>query len=186
MPSLTRLRYLYLAYFSKPVGDRVLYRAIRRVRARRILEIGIGSPARTLRLVDLARRGAGAEAVRYAALDPFEARAADKPRGMTLKETHQLLSSTRAQVQLIPGEVAQALARAANALQNMDLVVISADYDGASLGEAWFYVPRMLHARSRVYLESRLPERPGTSLRLMAASEIERLAAGCRRRRTAA
>ena len=134
----------------------------------------------------LAQRGAGDEPVRYAALDLFEARPAGSPPGQSLKETHQALSPTGAKVQLIPGDPAQALARAANSLQGMDLVVISADYDVASLGGAWFYLPRMLHATSRVYLESRLPDKPGTSMRLMEAKEIEQLASNCRRRRTAA
>jgi hypothetical protein len=136
--------------------------------------------------VDLARRGAGSEAVRYVALDLFEARPADRPRGLSLKQTHQMLSPLGAKVQLIPGDPAQALARAANSLQGMDLVLISADYDVASLGGAWFYLPRMLHASSRVYLESRQPDSPNASLRLLSASEIERLAGESRRRRAAA
>jgi hypothetical protein len=178
----TYLRYFHLAYFSKPVGDRTIYRAAHRARARRILEIGIGSAGRTSRLVRLALRGAGGEVVRYAAVDLFEARPADKSPGISLKQTHQLLATTGAQVRLIPGDPAHALARAANSLQNMDLLVISADYDVATLGGTWFYVPRMLHARSRVYLETRSPERSGTSFRLMPLAEIEALAKSARRR----
>lgn len=178
------LRYLYLAHLSKPAGDRVIYRAIRRGNARRILEIGIGSADRTVRLVNLAMRGAGEQSVRYAAIDLFEARGADKPAGVSVKEMHRLLSPSGAQVQLIPGDPAQAVARAANALANMDLVLISADYDTASLGGAWFYVPRMLHATSRVYLESRASE-AGNVFRLIPAAQIESLAVECRRRRAA-
>ncbi len=183
--SLNTLRYLYLAYLSKPVGDRVLYRAVRGVRAGRILEIGIGSADRTLRLVSLAQRASGAEAIRYAAIDPFEARGADKPVGLSIKETHRMLAGSGAKVQLIPGDPAHALPRAANGLTGTDLIVVGADYDVASLGEAWFYVPRMLHAGTRVYLESRSAEGAQTTFRLMPAAEIELLASGCRRRRAA-
>jgi hypothetical protein len=178
--SFTRLRYLYLSYFSKPAADRILYRAVRRTRATRILEIGIAAPLRTQRLVDLARRGAGHEPARYAAVDLFEARPAGTSSGVSLKEIHRLLAGMGAQVQLIPGDAAQALARAANSLGKLDLIVISAAHDVASLGAAWFYVPRMLQPGSRVYLESAAAE--GSTFRLMPADEIERLAASSRRR----
>ena len=89
---LAYLRYLYLAYLSKPIGDRELYRAIRRGSCRRILEIGIGCPDRTMRLVQLSMRNPGAEPVRYVAVDLFEARGADKPGGLSVKEMHRLLA----------------------------------------------------------------------------------------------
>ncbi|MGD9722424.1 MAG: hypothetical protein AB7O59_13045 [Pirellulales bacterium] len=178
------LRYLYLAYLSKPVGDRIVYRAIRKVAARRILEIGIGSADRTVRMVKLAQNGAGAGPVRYAAIDLFEGRSADMPPGLSLKETHRLLAPCQAQVQLIPGTAGDALQRAANSLANMDLVIISAEHDTATIGGGWFYVPRMLHANSRVYLETRGAEGQ-RMLRLMSPAEIGRLAAECRPRRAA-
>ena len=183
--SFDYLRYLYLAYLSKPVGDRVLYRAVRGVPARRILEIGISSAGRTTRLVKLAERCGGGEPVRYTAIDLFEARGADKPAGLSLKETHQLLSTSGAKVQLIPGDPSSALPRVANSLTGTDLIVIGADYDVSSLGGAWFYVPRMLGPGTRVYLEDRSQASDETTFRLVPAAEIERLASGCRRRRAA-
>lgn len=185
MFSFSRLRYLYLAYFSKPASDRILYRAIRRLSVRRILEIGIDSPQRSVRMVNLARRGAGSDAVRYAAVDLFEARPVALPQGLSLKDTHKLLAATHAQVQLIPGDPAQALARAANALGKIDLLLISAQHDATSLGAAWFYMPRMLHPKSRVYLESRPAGSELASYRLVPHGEIETLAEGSRRRRAA-
>ncbi len=178
---LAYLKYLYLAHFSKPVGDRALYQAIGRLPARRILEIGIGSADRTMRLVKLARQMAGGEPVRYVAIDMFEGRGSDQPRGLSLKETHRLLATTGVPTQLIPGEPAPALARAANALANMDLVLISAQHDATSLAGGWFYVPRMLHPGTQVFLETRATD-GGTSLRLMPAAEIEVLATSTRRR----
>jgi hypothetical protein len=183
--SLNYLRYLYLAYFSKPVADRSLFRAIRRLKARKILEVGIESSTRTLRMIHLARRLAGAEAVRYVAIDLFEARASAQGSGQSLKETHKRLSPTGAQVQLIPGEPVHAIPRAANALAGMDLVVISAESTLESLSGAWFYLPRMLHPKSEVYLETPLADGSGTSFRLLAHEEIETLAAASKRRRAA-
>ena len=181
--SIAYLRYLYLAHFSKPAGDRILYREIRRLRARRILEIGIGSADRTARLITLAKR-CGCEPVRYTAIDLFEGRGSDQPAGLSLKETHRALSPTHAQVQLIPGSPEQALPRAANALADTDLIVISAEFDTAALGEAWFYCPRMLGPTSRVDIEQQTPQ-GATEFRRIPTAEIEVLADGCRRRRAA-
>jgi hypothetical protein len=180
-----RLKYLYLSYLSKPKSDRVLYRAIGRRKVRRILEIGMGPSRRTLRMIDLAGRVSQGDSVRYAAIDLFEARPPESPPGLPLKETHRLLKSTQAVVQLIPGDPASALARAANALLNLDLVIISADHDEQSLAGAWFYLPRMLHANSAVYLETRDPGSPSPRLTLLAPDDIAQRAQARRPRRAA-
>jgi hypothetical protein len=181
-----RLKYLYLSYLSRPASDRVLYRAIGRRNVRKFLEIGVGPSRRTLRMIDLAGRVSQGESVRYAAIDMFEARPPGGTPGLSLKEAHKLLKSTGAQVQLIPGDPASALARSANALMNMDLVIISAEHDEASLAEAWFYLPRMLHANSAVYLETKAATAAGANqLTLLAADEIARRATPKRTRRAA-
>ena len=136
MLTASRLKFLYLAYFSKPVGDRIIYRAIRKRKVCKILEIGIGKADRAARMIAVAQRGAGGEAIRYVAIDPFEARRPEDGSGLSLKEAHRLLKSTTAQVQLIPGDPAAALTRAANALRNMELVIISSDYDEKALAAA--------------------------------------------------
>jgi hypothetical protein len=179
----SHLRCLYLAYLSKPQADRPLYRAISRYKPRRILEIGLGAIPRTLRLIDLATRVA-ARPVKYAVIDLFEARPAGASSVLSLKDAHRLLKSTTAQVQLIPGDAASALARWANALQNMDLVVISAMDPGQSLGGGWFYLPRMLHGHSVVFTESAAVGQT-SSFALLAASEIESRASASRPRRAA-
>jgi hypothetical protein len=131
----------------------VLYRAIRRTRAKKILEIGIADTARTVRMIRLAERYGAGEAVRYAAIDLFEARPKEQT-SLSLKDAHRLLKSTGAQVQLIPGEPASALARMANSLANVDLLLISSANTDAALEGAWFYVPRMLHTGSAVFREA--------------------------------
>jgi hypothetical protein len=149
--------------------------------ARRILEIGIGSAGRTSRLVKLARQFTSGDSVRYAAIDLFEGRGKGMPAGMSLKDTHKLLAPHSVKVQLIPGEPAQALARAANSLAETDLVLISALGEETSLGPGWFYVPRMLHPGSQVFLETRTAD-GGTTLRLVPLAEIEVLAQSARRK----
>ena len=182
MRSASYLRYLYLAYFSKPVRERILYRAIRRTRALKILEIGVGDVARTLRMIRLAHGFSNGEAVRYAAIDLFEARPAADGQKLSLKEAHRLLKPTGAQIQLIPGDPAQALARVANSLPNVDLLLISAAQSDTSLAEAWFYFPRMLHDASRVYRETSDAADGATALEILEAGDIQKLAGAPRRR----
>jgi hypothetical protein len=178
----TRLRYFYLAYFSKPVCQRVLYRALRRTPGRKILEIGIGDTARTLRMIHLGQRLADGEALRYAAIDLFEARPTTAPERLSLKEAHRLLKPTAAQIQLIPGDPARALAQVANSLPNVDLVLISKEHTDASLSGAWFYVPRMLHAASVVFREMPDATSGATTLAVLEPAEILTRAAAGRRR----
>src|SRR5262249_48247135 len=145
---MSRLKYLYLAYFSKPAEHRILYRLIHRHKLRKILEIGFGNPQRSVRMIQVATNRRIGQGVRYAAIDLFEARSKEQP-GLALKDAHCLLKPTAASVQLVPGDASSALTRSANALHDMDLVIISADYDEPALAGAWFYLPRMLHAGSR-------------------------------------
>jgi hypothetical protein len=172
-------RYLYLSYFSKPACDRSLYRAIKQRKPRKILEIGLVSTERTLRMLDFAQRLSAGEALRYSAVDLFEAR--DKSLAkLSLKEVHKELKAAGIQPQLIPGDPAGALARSANSLPETDLILISAANDDASLAAAWFFFPRMLHAGSLVLRQ--VADGDGTVLQPVLADQIRQLAGSNRRR----
>lgn len=175
-----RLRSLYLAYFSKPKQDRVLYQMLRKQPVRRITELGIGTAARTLRLLELCP---GTEETHYSGIDLFEARGNGDGAGLTLKAAHSLLATTGAKVRLIPGDPLSALSRSANSLARQDLILISADQDRESLAKAWFYVPRMLHETTAVFLEE--PGEEATTLRRLTHEEIARLATPPKGRRAA-
>lgn len=147
------LKSIYLRYFSQPVAERILYRAIARHKFSRIVELGIGQGVRTRRIIELAVGGRPQE-VRYTGIDLFEARDAASP-GLTLKAAHQQLRPLGAKVQLVPGDSFSALARVANSLSGTQLLIVSADQDPQSLERAWFYVPRMLADDARIFLQRR-------------------------------
>jgi hypothetical protein len=147
-----KLNAFFLAHLSKPASDRAVYRAIQSSPTCSIVEIGLGTALRTLRMIGLAQARRGGELVRYTGIDLFEARTAGLP-GLSLKDAYRRLRSTGAQVRLIPGTPLEALARKANDLVGTDLLVIASDVDQASLQSAWVFVPRLLHARSRVLVE---------------------------------
>ena len=184
MPAFSRLQYFWLAYLSRPAQHRTLYRLIRRRKPRQIVEMGLGDGQRTLRMIRLAARLAGPDKIHYVGVDLFEARPAGT-QGLSLKQAHRLLKSSPARVQLVPGDPLAALTRMANALGNTDLVVVSADQDPESLAKAWFYVPRMLHARSCVLEEFTVEGSAVPELRSVDAREIRRRAGSDRTRRAA-
>ena len=173
------LRFAYYAWFSKPAGERVLYRAISRHRLRRIVEIGLDRGLRAERMIWAAQRK-GKDSVRYTGIDLFETRVSGA-EPLALKQTYHRLRSTGARVQLAPGDPFTALARIANTLTGTDLLVISRspDVDAESLERSWFYIPRMLHAGSQVFVEE--ASEKGTAFRRLAQVEIERLTAKVQR-----
>jgi len=185
LPQTSRLKYLYLAYFSKPAGERALYRLISRRRPRRILELGIGSGRRAVRMLQTCRRWHGCEELRYVGVDLFEARPASAVPPLSLKQAHCLLKATGAKIHLIPGDPLSALARSANSLPGNDLVIISADQPPESLAQSWFYLPRMLSPGSIVLLEAAAAAATPAAFRTIEAAEIEALAAVHMRRRAA-
>lgn len=179
---MSHLRTFYLSYLSTPVSDRLIYRTVRRQEVRKILELGIGVGQRAVRMIEVASRSHPLREIQYTGMDPFEARSAADGPGVTLKMAHRLLGATGARIQLIPGDPFVELARVANFLGQVDLVVISASLNPQHLPRAWLYVPRLLDERSRVFLEGLLPG-GRTWLRTLERSAIEALAdaASCRR-----
>jgi hypothetical protein len=224
---LNLLRLLNLRYFSKPIADRPIYRAICRHRVQKIVELGIGDGRRALRMIQAAQlaskrdcpnfRGqhcaakAGengtvpltasrSPAVQYVGMDLFEGRrdcpdfrgqhcatkagengtvpltASEGQEGLSLKAAHQLLRSADATVRLVPGNPADGLIRMANTLGKIDLLIVPAELDSPAFARMWFFVPRMLHKHSLVYVEG-LSADGQRELREKHRDEIDRLAA---------
>lgn len=182
MPAASLLKYCYLAYFSQPKHERPIYRALRRAKVASIVELGIGAAVRARRLIEVAQRYRPGAVPRYTGIDLFESRTQGQA-GLSLKAAHQALGDSGAKVQLVPGDPYSALARAANGLTNSDLLIISASQDRDSLAKAWFYVPRMLHAGSLVFVEE--PTASGdTALRRLTLDEVTKLASAASVRHT--
>jgi predicted O-methyltransferase YrrM len=174
MAILRSLKCFCLANFSRPASDRCLYRAIRKGRVASIVEIGIGQGLRALRMIEMAV--CSGRQVRYTGIDEFESRGSDAVEGLTLKHAYQCLRQTQAAIQLVPGDPLAALTRTANSLTATDLLVISCDVDADSLLRAWWYVPRMLHRGSLVYVEESVSGGMERQCVRLAAGEVNRLA----------
>ena len=175
MSIINQLRLLYLCYFSKPTADRPVYRAIRRYRPRKIVELGIGDGHRASRMIELLGRVSTQADVHYVGMDPFEGRTQSSGPPISLKEVHQRLRTTGARIQLVPGNPSDSLIRLANSLGKIDLLIVPADLDSPTFARMWYFVPRMLHGRSLVYIDGRLPD-GRRLLRWKPRREIDQLA----------
>lgn len=153
MGRLGLFRSFWLTRLSKPTGERVLYRHSLRHPPARILELGVGTLARTERLLEVAATATPPAELTYVGLDRFESRTPDDPPGVSLKQAHQRLRG-RARVQLVPGNVDTGLARVCNHLGVFDLVMISADNDERHLSRAWFFLQRVTSPRTTVFIQT--------------------------------
>lgn len=138
---------LWLQRFSRPSGERIVYRQIARQRPERILEVGMGMLARTERVLRLAGRTSGE--LTFVGLDRFEGRGSGDPPGVSLKDAHRRLNGLGL-VRLVPGNPDTSLARSCNQLGKFDLVLVSADNDPRHMERAWFFIHRMLTTEATV------------------------------------
>ncbi len=185
MPIFRQLRLLYLCYFSKPTANRPLYRAIYRHHAQKIVEMSVGDGYRARRMIEVAQWRASAPTdIHYVGLDLFEERSESSFPGGSLKEVHQLLRGTGARVQLVPGNPPDVLIRLANSLGKVDVLIVPAELDSPSFARLWFFVPRILHEQSRVFVQS-IRSKAETVLATKPRAEIDRLAAAGASRRAA-
>lgn len=172
----SRWRLFYLFHFSQPAHDRALYQAIHRRQFRAILELGIGTGRRALRMIEVAQRRYPESQVCYTGVDEFEARCGDDGPAVPLKSAYQMLRRTGARVRLLPGDPLAAISRAANNMAKVDLLVISSSVNRESLGRAWLYVPRLLDNASLVVYEQLQRTGKGAGFRVLSARHVGELA----------
>jgi len=175
MKPLSSLRLLPWTTLSKPACDRAIYQKIKQLRARSIVEIGLGDGVRAERIVQIAQKFGAGETVKYTGIDLFDGRSEDQPP-LKLIEMHKRLSSMGIKPQLVPGTVASSIQRIANSHTRTDLMIVSAGFDAAELEASWFFVPRMLCAGSFLMLQNQANGAFETMSRLqMIAEAYEKL-----------
>jgi hypothetical protein len=154
LPTTSRWKTFYLTHLAKPAADRLVYRTILQDKIGRIVELGVGDGSRALRMIDAAARHNDRHNIHYIGVDSFESRSPAEGPGLALIEAHKLLKQSEAKIKLIPGEPCEALARSANSLTNIDLLLIAIPLEAERLEWMWYFVPRMLHQRSLVLQET--------------------------------
>jgi hypothetical protein len=172
---LSRIRLFCSCHFSKSQSERPVYQEIRRCRATKIVELDIGSGELALGMIDVAKLVSPDQEIHYVGLDPFEGRSETDSPGLTLKAAHQLLRRNGVRVQLVPGNPADSLIRVANSLGKVDVLILPAALDSTDCARTWFFIPRMLHEESVVFVsyqaedgESRLELKPHSEIAALA------------------
>lgn len=150
-----RLRFFYLSYLSYPASDRFLYRLVFRHPPSSILEIGLGGVLRAQRLLEVIRQRVPLDSILYTGIDLFEASPPQFGKTPPLKDVYRTLRQTGARIRLYPGDPWTVFSQRANYLGPVDLLLVSSQVDPKSMAKAWFYIPRMLHADSLVFVEHR-------------------------------
>jgi hypothetical protein len=169
------LKYLQLACFSKPTADRVLYRSIARHRPESIVELGLGLAERSASMIQLSQRYRPASEIKYTGLDLFEDRDQCAP-GITLKRAHRILGKMTSRVQLFPGDPRQSLARRGNLLLNTDLIVVDLQGSPEILVHLWTPLAKLIHDTSRVYVSRWQIEKQQRQFVLMDHATLHELA----------
>jgi hypothetical protein len=180
------VRSAYLSYLSQPAADRPLWKAIKSRPIRSIVELGVSLGGRTERVLEVAAWRRDCLPLAYCGIDLFDARPGDQPR-LPLKQAFHDLRATGATIRLVPGEPAAALSRTANALTGTDLLLIAAGQSAESLAEAWRFVPRMIHAKTLIFVQGADAGTGREIWQQLTTPEVEKLAvqAGRGRRRAA-
>lgn len=138
---------------SKPACDRAIYQQVKKLRARSIVEIGLGDGVRTERIVQVAQKFGAGQTVKYTGIDLFDGRPEDQSP-LKLIEMHKRLTMLGIKPQLVPGNLMASIQRIANSHTRTDLMIVSAGFDQTELESSWFFVPRMLCAGSILMLQN--------------------------------
>ena len=184
MPVSSFLRFFQRSSHSTSNYQRIVYKTIKRQRASRILEIGLTDTAHSQRMLQVAIKSAQGP-VEYTGIGLFES-GNQGGDGLSLKATFETLGKLGPRIRLIPGAPADALARYANMIHDIDLVVVNLNSLDDPMERGWFYVPRMLNAEAQAVVESVDPTGKSSGRELTYAEIVQKANAVAPRRKAAA
>jgi hypothetical protein len=181
LAATTRLKLFYLFHFSKPAWNRAVYQAVSRRRIRRIVELGIGTGQRGVRLIEVAARHSPTDQIVYTGIDRFEDRGPGDGPGTSLKDAYRKLRATGARINLLPGDPTAVFSAAANNLSTADLVLISWPLPRGLLPRACYYLRRILHDGSLVLVEEQSQHEATKRVKVLPLDRIRTWAAEFRK-----
>jgi hypothetical protein len=173
MAAIGPLKYAYLAYFSQPKSQRVIYQQIKKLGVKRIVEVGIGSIERAVQMINVAQRFSSDKSITYTGFDWFEEREAGQSP-LPLIHAHRQMQLCGAKARLVPGFPPATLPQIANSLQRTDLMLISHLVDDAALERTWFYMPRMCHPTTVILREQLEPSTGGVTFARLSLEDLQR------------
>ena len=172
MKPISAFKYFQMTWLNKPAHDRLIYKLIKHRNIGSIVEFGMGDGSRCCNMLAIAQKFKGESKIKYTGVDLFDAREEDQTP-LKLIEMHRKLNAIDAKTQLVPGDLASALPRIANAHVRTDMVIISAGFEEEDFEATQMFLPRMLHPNSVVLIQDYEDEDFFVHSRL----EIEKMAA---------
>ena len=152
MKPISSFKFFQMTWLSKPAPDRLIYKLIKRRSIRSVVEIGLGDGTRCNNIIGVAKKFNPDAKIKYTGVDLFDARE-EGAQPLKLIEMHRKLNAVDAKTQLVPGDLASALPRIANAHVRTDLVIISAGFNEDDFEKVQMFLPRMLHPSSVVLIQ---------------------------------
>jgi hypothetical protein len=149
---ISALKFFQMTWLSKPAPDRLIYKLIKKRQIKSIVEIGMGDGSRSAKMIAVAKKFSPDCRIKYTGVDLFDSRSQDQSP-LKLIEMHRQLNAVDAKTQLVPGDLASALPRIANAHVRTDMVIISAGFEDDDFESSQMFLPRMLHPSSVVLIQ---------------------------------
>ncbi|XZE53997.1 hypothetical protein SH139x_005778 [Planctomycetaceae bacterium SH139] len=142
-----------LLHLSQPAGDRALYRAVRGRQIGSVLEVNVGTAARSQQLVQWLRLLGNQEAFRYVAVDAYESGGAGH---ISLKSFHSVMGKLGVKPLPIPemGNLSVALTRVAHTIGAVDLVILDCPPSEFVMGPVATILPRLVGPNSLVMAQA--------------------------------
>lgn len=150
----------WLCKFSKPAGDRVLWKHLLSQRVSSVLLIELAGQQQLDRLLQTLRQQTASSPIRLAAIDRFES----VPGGLLLKNVHRSCAEAGLKTHLLPGEISATLPRAAMTLAASDLIVVNSAIGLLDNPASAQWLARLVHSESHVLVRDATDQLVATDL----------------------
>ncbi|MBM3281257.1 MAG: class I SAM-dependent methyltransferase [Candidatus Harrisonbacteria bacterium] len=146
-------------FFYGPKRYRNIYRILQKTRPKRIMEIGVWTGERSIRMIETLKKYYAADAIDYYGFDLFEdlsdeqlvSEVSKKPP--TKAQIQEKLEKTGANIHLFKGNTLETLPRETQSLPKMDFVFLDGGHSLETIENDWKYVKELMHEKTVVIFD---------------------------------
>lgn len=148
-----------IVWSKRPKRYRYLFRAIRKIKPRNIMEIGTWNGNRAIRMIETAKKFYRPEQINYYGFDLFEEMTKDRFEEELSKfppaqdEVLHKLKQTGVNIRLYKGDTLVTLPRAVDSLPKMDFIFIDGGHSVETIANDWNYAEQLMHKNSVVIFD---------------------------------
>lgn len=146
-------------FFYGPKRYRNIYRAIKAIKPKQIMEIGVWTGERSIRMLEVAKRYYPADQISYYGFDLFEdlsdeqlaSEVSKKPP--TKAHIQEKLEKTGANIHLYKGNTLETLPQEISRLPKMDFIFIDGGHSLETIQNDWDYARKLMHEKTVVIFD---------------------------------